>query len=256
MCSHGKHSLYRCVRNHEPRLPKLLQIFQHLTTTSAEIDRTIFMYQLWSHSILSPGRTVFMYQRWWCWNNNFRLWSHSNQSSPSKIIPPVQHCSHKCHKPHKCYNSAIHYVKLLEHGRLDCRAKQQNKWKEWKNEHQLKLRWKLQIHEAVKRYSSVMKKWSWSLSLRLVYPVLHKPPGATITSRSAVRIRINFWRMAGALYLLWRLSQCTWGLRPWDWSYPVLQYLQEWPTPGVTHSVFVTGTVVKPQQPTNHRRWN
>ena len=39
------------------------------------------------------------------------------------------------------------------------------------------------------------------------------------------------------------------GLRPWDWSYPVLQYLREW-----THSdsriVFVTGTVVK-HQPTN-----
>ena len=43
-------------------------------------------------------------------------------------------------------------------------------------------------------------KWSWSLSLRLVYPVLHQPPGATITSRSAVRIRINFWRMVG-LYI-------------------------------------------------------
>ena len=23
------------------------------------------------------------------------------------------------------------------------------------------------------------------------------------------------------------------GLRPWDWSYPVLQYLREWPTPTV-----------------------
>ena len=44
------------------------------------------------------------------------------------------------------------------------------------------------------------EKRSWSLSLRLVYPVLHKPPGATITSRSAVRIRINFWRMVG-LYI-------------------------------------------------------
>ena len=33
-----------------------------------------------------------------------------------------------------------------------------------------------------------------------LYPVLHKPPGATITSRSAVRIRINFWRMVG-LYI-------------------------------------------------------
>ena len=26
------------------------------------------------------------------------------------------------------------------------------------------------------------------------------------------------------------------GLRPWDWSYPVLQYLREWPTPTVVSS--------------------
>ena len=54
---------------------------------------------------------------------------------------------------------------------------------------------------------------SWSLSLRLVYPVLHKPPGATITSWSAVQIRINFWLDGWALYLLWRLGQCTWVLK-------------------------------------------
>ena len=35
------------------------------------------------------------------------------------------------------------------------------------------------------------------------------------------------------------------GLRPWDWSYPVLQYLREWPTP----TVFVTGAVVGHQPP-------
>ena len=27
------------------------------------------------------------------------------------------------------------------------------------------------------------------------------------------------------------------GLRPWDWSYPVLQYLREWPTPTVVSSL-------------------
>ena len=37
------------------------------------------------------------------------------------------------------------------------------------------------------------------------------------------------------------------GLRPWDWSYPVLQYLREWPTPTVI--IFDMNTVVKPQQP-------
>ena len=85
-------------------------------------------------------------------------------------------------------------------------------------------------------------KWSWSLSLRLVYPVLHKPPGATITCWSAVRIRINFWRMVG-LYISfgdWAtrpMHLSVEGLRPWDWSYPVLQYLREWPTPTVVSSL-------------------
>ena len=37
------------------------------------------------------------------------------------------------------------------------------------------------------------------------------------------------------------------GLRPWDWSYPVLQYLREWLTPTVI--IFDMSTVVKPQQP-------
>ena len=40
------------------------------------------------------------------------------------------------------------------------------------------------------------------------------------------------------------------GLRPWDWSYPVLQYLREWPTPTVI--IFDMSTVVKSQRPTNH----
>ena len=96
------------------------------------------------------------------------------------------------------------------------------------------------------------EKWSWSLSLRLVYPVLHIPPGATITSRSAVRIRINFWRMVG-LYI----SFGDWANALECWRSPSLRLVIPGiaVSPGVTHSdsriVFVTGTVVKPQQPTN-----
>ena len=98
------------------------------------------------------------------------------------------------------------------------------------------------------------EKWSWSLSLRLVFPVLHKPPGATITSRSAVRIRINFWRMVG-LYI----SFGDWANALECWRSPSLRLVIPGiaVSPGVTHSdsrvVFVTGTVVKPQQPTNHQ---
>ena len=34
-------------------------------------------------------------------------------------------------------------------------------------------------------------------------------------------------------YLLEPMHLNVEGLRPWDWSYPVLQYLREWPTPTV-----------------------
>ena len=46
------------------------------------------------------------------------------------------------------------------------------------------------------------------------------------------------------------------GLRPWDWSYPVLPYLWEWPTPTVI--IFDMSTVAKPQQPPSlyHRSIN
>ena len=77
------------------------------------------------------------------------------------------------------------------------------------------------------------EEWSWSLSLRLVYPVLHKPPGATITSRSAVRIRINFWRMVG-LYI----SFGDWAnaLECWRSSSLRLVIPSIAVSPGVTHS--------------------
>ena len=102
------------------------------------------------------------------------------------------------------------------------------------------------------RDERMREKWSWSLSLRLVYPVLHKLPGATITSRSAVRIRINFWRVVG-LYI----SFGDWANALECWRSPSLRLVIPGiaVSPGVTHSdsriVFVTGTVVKPQQPTS-----
>ena len=108
------------------------------------------------------------------------------------------------------------------------------------------------IHSALwsNSFSTAELKWSWSLSLRLVYPVLHKPSGATITSRSTVRIRINFWRMVGLSPLeIGPMHLSVEGLRLWDWSYPVLQYLREWPTPTII--IVDMSTVVKPQQPTS-----
>ena len=112
---------------------------------------------------------------------------------------------------------------------------------------------------ATKRYCDITaargeEKWSWSLSLKLVYPVLHKPPGATITSRSSVRIRINFWRMVG-LYIFFG----DWANALECWRSPSLRLVIPGiaVSPGSTHSdsriVFVTGTVVKTQQPTNRR---
>ena len=66
-------------------------------------------------------------------------------------------------------------------------------------------------------------------------PGIAVPPGATITSRSAVRTRINFWRMVGLYTYLLReiepMHLSVEGLRSWDWPYPVLQYLRGWPTP-------------------------
>ena len=69
---------------------------------------------------------------------------------------------------------------------------------------------------------------------------------------SAVRIRINFWRMVG-LYI----SFGDWANALECWRSPSLRLVIPGiaVSPGVTHSdsriVFVTGTVVKPQQPTD-----
>ena len=89
------------------------------------------------------------------------------------------------------------------------------------------------IHFSLFDWNRLREKWSWSLSLRLVYPVLHKPPGATITSRSAVRIRINFWRMVG-LYI----SFGDWANALECWRSPSLRLVIPGiaVSPGVTHS--------------------
>ena len=99
------------------------------------------------------------------------------------------------------------------------------------------------------------RKWSWSLSLRLVFPVLHKPPRATGTSRSAVRIRTDGFFISdgwlGSIYI----SFGDWANALECWRSPSLGLVIPGiaVSPGVTHSdsriVFVTGTVVKPQQP-------
>ena len=54
----------------------------------------------------------------------------------------------------------------------------------------------------------------------------------------AVRFRINFWLDGwGSISPLeiGPMHLSVEGLRPWDWSYPVLQYLREWPTPTVVY---------------------
>ena len=58
---------------------------------------------------------------------------------------------------------------------------------------------------------------------------------------AAVRFRINFWLdgwgFISSLEIEPILHLSVEGLRPWDWSYPVLQYLREWPTPTVVSSL-------------------
>ena len=116
---------------------------------------------------------------------------------------------------------------------------------------------------ATKRRRDIRKRCSTQSLYISSYPtVLSDNPdwknvGSTrycTNRRSAVRIRINFWRMVGQLYLLWRLGQCTWVLKVSDSPSLKLVIPGIAVSPGLTHSdsriVFVTGTVVKPQQPT------
>ena len=72
----------------------------------------------------------------------------------------------------------------------------------------------------------------------------------------AVRFQINFWLDGwgstspleiGPMHL------SVEGLCPWDWSYPVLQYLREWPTPTVISSLSQVLSLNTNQQ-TNHWR--
>ena len=91
----------------------------------------------------------------------------------------------------------------------------------------------IKITGAIGANKNLREKWFWSLSLRLVYPLLHNPPGATITSRFAVRIRINFWRMVG-LYI--SFGDCANALE--CWRSPSLRLVIPGiaVSPGVTHS--------------------
>ena len=90
---------------------------------------------------------------------------------------------------------------------------------------------------------------------RLVYPVLHQTDWERPSlSRSAVRIRINFWRMVGLYINLWRLGQCTWVLKvsvPWDWSYPVLHVISGSDPLQISRIVFCHGYCRKTPDWTN-----
>ena len=89
----------------------------------------------------------------------------------------------------------------------------------------------------------------YGLVLKTGLPGIAVPPGATIASRSAVRIRINFWRMFG-LYISFGdradALEC-WRSPSLRLVKPVLQYLRKWPIPTVI--IFDMSTVVKLQQP-------
>ena len=77
------------------------------------------------------------------------------------------------------------------------------------------------------------KSWSWSP----VYPVLqyHRERPSLLDLLSEFGLISDGW-LSSRLYLLREIEPMhlnVEGLRPWDWSYPVLQYLREWPTPTV-----------------------
>ena len=111
------------------------------------------------------------------------------------------------------------------------------------NELELSSKWRLRSWSDLG-----LCPWDWSTRYCTT-------AGATITSRSTVRIRINFWRMVG-LYI----SFGDWANALECWRSPSLRLVIPGiaAPPGVTHSdsriVFVTGTVVKPQQ--HHHFYN
>ena len=77
--------------------------------------------------------------------------------------------------------------------------------------------------------------WDWSAR----YCTYHRER-PSLLDLLAVRFRINFWLDGwGSISPLeiGPMHLSVEGLRPWDWSYPVLQYLREWPTPTVVSSL-------------------
>ena len=71
----------------------------------------------------------------------------------------------------------------------------------------------------------------------------------------AVRFRIDFWLDGwGSISPLeiGPMHLSVEGLRPWDWSNPVLQNLREWPTPTVVSSLSRVLSL-NTNQPTNQR---
>ena len=85
-----------------------------------------------------------------------------------------------------------------------------------------------------------LRPWDWS------YPVLQylrEWPTPTVVSSLSQVLSLNT-NQPGFLEI-GPMHLSVEGLRPWDWSYPVLQYLREWHSD--SRIVFVTGTVVKHQ---------
>ena len=77
--------------------------------------------------------------------------------------------------------------------------------------------------------------WDWSARY-----CTYRRERPSLLDLLAVRFRINFWLDGwGSISPLEiePMHLSVEGLRPWDWSYLVLQYLREWPTPTVVSSL-------------------
>ena len=92
---------------------------------------------------------------------------------------------------------------------------------------------------------TVREKWSWSLSWdwSTRYCTNRRERPSLLDLLSEFGLISDGWLGSISPLEIGPMHLSVEGLIPWDWSYPVMQYLREWPTPTVT------GTVVKPQQP-------
>ena len=98
------------------------------------------------------------------------------------------------------------------------------------------LKWFINTGE-VRSFSDYYMVSVWDWSARYCTYRRERP---SLLDLLAVRFRINFWLDGwGSISLLeiGPMHLSVEGLRPWDWSYPVLQYLREWPTPTVVSSL-------------------